>query len=318
MGFFNPFGGGGDPGDLSNYVRRTDFATDNFAGIVKIGRGIKVELDGTISVDGDGSVIQLKYDGSKILLNDTQVGFLEIADFCLTESYFTYLTYNNNFYVPFAVNENKIVFVNVFIDEQAGGTEVRVRKVEINNLDNIYFDAFTLEQTSNKILAVDKNSTDSKYPSALAVYKAIRANIDSEVTETSKNAVTSEAIYQFVNDSIATNTSYFIGQFDSLNDLKSYSGTVSNNDYAFVVETDETGNINYVRYKYVDDGTTWEWKKEYTLANTTFTIDQWNTINSGLTAQDKTNLTTLNERVEKVESTLTEEEFDDMYSKIFG
>ena len=41
----------------------------------------------------------------------------------------------------------------------------------------------------------------------------------------------------FVNSSIATNTANFIGTFESVTDLEDYSGTVTNNDYAFVRNT---------------------------------------------------------------------------------
>lgn len=40
---------------------------------------------------------------------------------------------------------------------------------------------------------------------------------------------------EFVNSSIATNTANFIGTFESISDLESYSGDVTNNDYAFVI-----------------------------------------------------------------------------------
>lgn len=46
----------------------------------------------------------------------------------------------------------------------------------------------------------------------------------------------------FVNSSIATNTANFIGTFESLADLEAYSGTVTNNDYAFVVNSVITDN----------------------------------------------------------------------------
>ena len=39
---------------------------------------------------------------------------------------------------------------------------------------------------------------------------------------------------EFVNSSIATNTANFIGTFANISELKNYSGTVTNNDYAFV------------------------------------------------------------------------------------
>lgn len=46
----------------------------------------------------------------------------------------------------------------------------------------------------------------------------------------------------FVNSSIATNTANFIGTFESLSDLEGYSGTVTNNDYAFVINSVITDN----------------------------------------------------------------------------
>lgn len=90
----------------------------------------------------------------------------------------------------------------------------------------------------------------------------------------------------FVNSSIATNTAYYIsdnGQpFTSLAALEAYSGDLSNNDYAFVVGTDQQGNTTYTRYKYsADTGT---WAEEYVLNNSSFTAEQWAAINSGITS----------------------------------
>lgn len=48
----------------------------------------------------------------------------------------------------------------------------------------------------------------------------------------------------FVNSSIATNTANFIGTFNSVADLEAYSGTVTNNDYAFVINSVVTDNGN--------------------------------------------------------------------------
>lgn len=89
----------------------------------------------------------------------------------------------------------------------------------------------------------------------------------------------------FVNSSIATNTANFIGTFDSVADLEAYSGTVTNNDYAFVIEYDSQDPaqvVAYNRYKY--NGDTQEWLYEYTLNNSSFTAEQWAAINSGMTA----------------------------------
>ena len=71
----------------------------------------------------------------------------------------------------------------------------------------------------------------------------------------------------FVNSSIATNTANFIGTFNSVAELEAYSGTVTNNDYAFVVGTDSDGNTIYDRYKYTTATTPASWVYEYTLNN---------------------------------------------------
>lgn len=88
---------------------------------------------------------------------------------------------------------------------------------------------------------------------------------------------------EFVNSSISTNTAYFIGTFNSVAELEAYSGTLTNNDYAFVVRTDSVGNTVYDRYKYTDATTPSSWEFEYTLNNSSFTASQWQAINSGIT-----------------------------------
>ena len=47
---------------------------------------------------------------------------------------------------------------------------------------------------------------------------------------------------EFVNSSIATNTANFIGTFSSVPELEAYTGTVTNNDYAFVTNQVVTNN----------------------------------------------------------------------------
>lgn len=93
----------------------------------------------------------------------------------------------------------------------------------------------------------------------------------------------------FVNSSIATNTANYIYKtvegrkvpFNSLAELEAYSGALTNNDYAFVVGTDSTGNTIYTRYKY--NANEASWAEEYVLNNSSFTAAQWAAINSGIT-----------------------------------
>lgn len=87
----------------------------------------------------------------------------------------------------------------------------------------------------------------------------------------------------FVNSSISTNTAIFIGTFQSLEELNSYQGTLTDNDYAFVITKDENNNTAYERYKYTTNDGTGEWKFEYTLNNSSFTAEQWAAINSNAT-----------------------------------
>ena len=114
---------------------------------------------------------------------------------------------------------------------------------------------------------------------------AIQAVIPAQASATNQLADKS-----FVNSSIATNTAYFIGTFNSVAELEAYSGTLTNNDYAFVQTTDTAGNTLYDRYKW--NGS--EWLFEYELNNSSFTAAQWAAINSGATAQKLANYVTTN------------------------
>ena len=86
----------------------------------------------------------------------------------------------------------------------------------------------------------------------------------------------------FVNSSIATNTANFLGTYTSLADIQAIPNP-TNNDYAYLETTDQAGNTLYDRYKY--SGEDDEWLFEYELNNSSFTAEQWATINSGLTQQ---------------------------------
>lgn len=80
----------------------------------------------------------------------------------------------------------------------------------------------------------------------------------------------------FVNSSIATNTANFKGTF---NNESEFPTEATNNDYLFLNTVDENGNTIYKRYKYIASTSTWTY--EYTLNNSSFTAEQWATINGG-------------------------------------
>lgn len=127
--------------------------------------------------------------------------------------------------------------------------------------DHVHPSDTSREDKANKTTVV-LGTSDSKYP-------------------------TDKAVAEFVNSSIAANTANYISNngepFTSVEQLEAYSGTVANNDYAFVTGTDSEGNTYYDRYKATVSGET-TWALEYRLNNSSFTAAQWSAINSGITS----------------------------------
>lgn len=124
----------------------------------------------------------------------------------------------------------------------------------------------------------------------------------------------------FVNSSISTNTANFIGTFNSVAELEAYSGTLTNNDYAFVIGTDSAGNTEYNRYKYTTATTPAGWEYEYTLNNSSFTANQWAAINSGITSTAVANITSVvaNPTMAGTEGDITSIQIDSTKYKISG
>lgn len=120
--------------------------------------------------------------------------------------------------------------------------------------------------------------------------KAVKGALDgiTELIPAQATAQNQLADKGFVNSSVATNTANYISDngdpFTSVAALEAYSGTVTNNDYAFVTGTDSDGNTYYDRYKATVSGSTVTWAKEYRLNNSSFTAAQWAAITSGITA----------------------------------
>lgn len=205
-----------------------------------------------------------------------------------------------------------------------------VNAVELNNVIHNFVD-------ENEVTA--RQNADTQIQNSI---NAIRSLIPNQAS--SENQLADK---NFVNSSIATNTANFIGTFESVTNLRAYAGTVTDNDYAFVVNEviqynggdfpdvttlnnyDKTALTNgdyawvvnaedntkydlyrfdiveqtwdlrntkidksadvlnsfYNRYKATVSGSTVTWLYEYTLNNSSFTAEQWATINSGLTQQ---------------------------------
>ena len=156
----------------------------------------------------------------------------------------------------------------------------------------------TIRQTDGKVIAYAEDVAssvtegDDNPVSSDAVNTAIEqvnSYIDGieELIPNQASAQNQLADKAFVNSSVSTNTANYISNnglpFNSLAELEAYSGIVTNNDYAFVTGTDSAGNTYYDRYKATVVGSTVTWALEYRLNNSSFTAEQWATINSGLT-----------------------------------
>ena len=100
----------------------------------------------------------------------------------------------------------------------------------------------------------------------------------------------------FVNSSVSTNTAEFKGTYVFVTDLNSdmsnlgvaindagYSAA-NDNDYCFIVSTDADGNTVYNRYKHTVVNNVGSWSFEYSLNNSSFTSNQWESIQSGITS----------------------------------
>lgn len=144
----------------------------------------------------------------------------------------------------------------------------------------------SLRAAADAALQGDINGLANRVTTAEGEITTIEGKIPEQASATNQLADKN-----FVNSSIATNTANFIGTFNSVAELEAYSGTVTNNDYAFVVVTDTAGNTAYDRYKY--NGDTEQWLFEYELNNSSFTANQWAAINSGITSGDVTKLSDL-------------------------
>lgn len=193
-----------------------------------------------------------------------------------------------------ALTETQLIAVDSGIDstkvEQIATNAENITTLQNTKQDNL---------TQTQLNAVNSGIDETKVAQISTNTENITSNtnritsIEGKIPSaaTSDNQLTDK---NYVDNSIATNTANYIsdnGQpFQSLADLEAYSGPLTNNDYAFVVSTDAAGNLLYTRYKYNADQQLWA--EEYTIANPTFTSTQWAAIDSGVTANDVTQIGT--------------------------
>ena len=134
-------------------------------------------------------------------------------------------------------------------------------------------------QASASNQLADSDSVSSAISSATSPLSSAVTGIEAKIPNQA-SAQNQLADKDFVNSSIATNTANFLGTYTSMAQIEAIPNP-TNNDYAFLKQTISAGNTVYKRYKY--SASTSEWLFEYDLNNSSFTAEQWATINSGLT-----------------------------------
>lgn len=145
--------------------------------------------------------------------------------------------------------------------------------------------ADTALQTNIDSEASARSSADSSLQTQITANGAGISEINKKIpaAATDSNQLADKA---YVNSSIATATATFRGTFTSLDNLKAVSA--DDNDYAFYLHVDEAGNTQYDRYKcsYSSTSKSYVWTFEYTLNNSSFTAEQWASINSEVTKEN--------------------------------
>lgn len=148
-----------------------------------------------------------------------------------------------------------------FTVNQSGNTTIALDAGGGSGTGN-YPDLTNLPQINSITLVGNLSSSDlglaTAAQGALAGTALQPSDVDSALNTSSANPVQNKvlavlipsdasdlnplATQNFVNSSIATNTANFIGTFASVIDLNAYIGTITNNDYAFVVNSVITDN----------------------------------------------------------------------------
>lgn len=182
-----------------------------------------------------------------------------------------------------------------------------VHSAEIDVQTNEESESFTVSIKDSDGNVATSKTVDVPLETVHSEIDGITALIPSQASEDNQLADK-----EFVNSTVGTNTAHYIYKtdsegkhvpFGSVDELEAYTGTVTQNDYAFVTGIDENGNVYFDRYKAdVVDGVV-VWGKEYRLNNSSFTAEQWSAINSGIT---EGKIAEIDEAISQIGSTVPE------------
>ena len=119
-------------------------------------------------------------------------------------------------------------------------SDVTATATELNILDG----ATVTTSELNVLDGITASTTELNYIDGVTSPIQTQFNNITDLIPSSATTLNQLADKDFVNSSVSTNTANFIGTFTSVSDLNAYSGTVTNNDYAFVINGVITNNGN--------------------------------------------------------------------------
>jgi predicted nuclease with RNAse H fold len=167
--------------------------------------------------------------------------------------------------------------------------EINTRSSEVQILTSHFTDEVSMRQNADNILQSNINTVSGNVSTLQTSVGTLQSNVSTlqgKVTiiegkiPSQASSSNQLADKDFVNSSISSNTANFLGTYTSMSQIEAIQNP-TNNDYVFLQTTDSAGNTIYDRYKY--NASSSEWLFEYELNNSSFTAEQWATINSGLT-----------------------------------
>lgn len=164
--------------------------------------------------------------------------------------------------------------------QQGLAGEISARTTADQTLDLAIAQETNARSSADNILQGNINTISGNVSTLQGKVSTIEGEIPSQASSSNQLADKN-----FVNSSIATNTANFLGTYTSMADIEAIQNP-TNNDYVFLQTTDSAGNNVFDRYKYNAEQE--EWLFEYELNNSSFTAEQWATINSGLTQSSVT------------------------------
>ena len=234
---------------------------------------ISEEVDSHISL----KTLSLKESGEIVKINN--VTYSTVHD--------NISMYNNFVADDYYASKSWVLSKNYLTKEDIGDIDItnNIEELLNNKADknhdhnDLYYTKDITDATNNLLKEELTNKIPTKTSQLVNASNYTTATQLNKVTELIPTTATADnqlADKNFVNSSISTATAEFRGTVENLEDLNNLTADI--NDYAFYKHKDKNGNTVFDRYKFTD-----QWEYEYTLNNSSFTAEQWATINSGIT-----------------------------------